>query len=166
MRTLRPLAAAGLVFLAGCLGGCGVSRPPDSARLTLNNPKWDRVNVQLVITRATDCDSRGDGFIDSREVLAFLKTWKAKAVVYPKLEAGEIKVYKHGFDVILALDEAFGQPRGGGKSAVWTSTVRLFSPEYCRGKKIRPYEEELVAGLRFPLTRDTVRRQLGKPPLF
>jgi hypothetical protein len=41
--------------------------------------------------------------------------------------------------------------------------VRLFSPEYCRGKKIRPYEEELLSGLRFPLTRDIVRKQLGKP---
>jgi hypothetical protein len=54
----------------GLLGGCWSSPPPaDTGRLTLNNPYWDRVNVQLVITRAFDCDSRGDGFIDSRELV-------------------------------------------------------------------------------------------------
>jgi hypothetical protein len=101
--------------------------------------------------------------IDSPEVVAFLKTWKAKAVVYPKLEAGWIVLHKHGFDVILSLDEVFGKPRGGGKSTIWTYTVRLFSPEYCQGKKIRPYEDELLPGLRFPLTRTSVHQQLGKP---
>jgi hypothetical protein len=65
MRLLRPLALAGLALL----GGCSLSRPADTARLTLNNPYWDRVNVQLVITRGSDCDSRGDGLIDSRELV-------------------------------------------------------------------------------------------------
>ena len=65
MRFLRALAATGLVIL----GGCGSSPPPDTARLSLNNPRWDRVNVQFVITRGTDCDSRGDEFVDSREVV-------------------------------------------------------------------------------------------------
>jgi hypothetical protein len=37
--------------------------------LTLNNPYWDRVKVQLVLTRGSDCDSRGDGFIDSWELV-------------------------------------------------------------------------------------------------
>lgn len=101
--------------------------------------------------------------IDSPEVLAFLKTWKTKAKVYPRLGGGEITAYRHGFDAILSLDEAFGKPRGKGKSTVWIAYVRLFAPEYCQGKKIRPYEGELVAGLRFPLTRTSVRKRLGKP---
>jgi hypothetical protein len=69
MRLRRALGAAGPLILVGWLAGCGSSPPPDSARLTLNNPRWDRVNVQFVITRGTDCDSRGEGFVDSREVL-------------------------------------------------------------------------------------------------
>ena len=55
-----PLGAVG-----GGAGRCWrlwTHRRPTPARLTLNNPYWDRVNVQLVITRGSDCDSRGDGF--------------------------------------------------------------------------------------------------------
>jgi hypothetical protein len=101
--------------------------------------------------------------IDSPEAAEFLKTWRAKAVIYRRLEAGEITVHKHGFDAILALDEAFGKPRGGGKSNAWICTIRLFSPVYCEGKRIQPYEGEIVAGLRFPLTRKIVRQQFRKP---
>jgi hypothetical protein len=62
MRIL-PVAVAGLI----ALGGCSSAPPPDSTRLTLNNPYWDRVNVQLVVTRHSDCDNRGDGYVSSRE---------------------------------------------------------------------------------------------------
>jgi hypothetical protein len=62
---LSPAWAAVLI----ALGGCSSAPPADSARLTLNNPYWDRANVQIVVTRSSDCDSRGDGFVDSREVL-------------------------------------------------------------------------------------------------
>src|SRR4051794_1474769 len=65
MRFWTPVAAAGLVLL----GGCSSPPPADTSRLTLNNPYWDRVNVQLVITHGSDCDNRGDGFIDSRELV-------------------------------------------------------------------------------------------------
>jgi hypothetical protein len=54
---------AGLIILAGCSS----APPADSARLSLNNPYWDRVNVQLVVTRNSNCDSRGDGYLSSRE---------------------------------------------------------------------------------------------------
>jgi hypothetical protein len=65
MRFWTPVAAAGVVLLAGCSS----PQPADTTQLTLNNPYWDRVNVQLVITRGSDCDSRGDEFIDSRELV-------------------------------------------------------------------------------------------------
>ena len=58
-------AMTGLIVL----GGCSLSPPAGSWRLTLNNPYWTRVNVQLVLTRSSDCDNRGDGFIDSRELV-------------------------------------------------------------------------------------------------
>jgi hypothetical protein len=64
MRLLLP-AFGGLI----ALGGCSSPPPADATRLTLNNPYWDRVNVQLVVTRSSDCGSRGDGFIDSRELV-------------------------------------------------------------------------------------------------
>lgn len=55
---------AGLTALAACS-----SPPADSARLTLNNPYWERVNVELVITRSFDCNNRGEGFIEVRELV-------------------------------------------------------------------------------------------------
>ena len=57
---MRLLAAVtGLLSLAAC------SSPADTSRLTLNNPYWERVNVQLVITRSSDCDNRAE-YIDTR----------------------------------------------------------------------------------------------------
>jgi hypothetical protein len=44
------------------------STPSGGSRLTLNNPYWDKVNVQLVITKSSDCDNRGE-YIDSRELV-------------------------------------------------------------------------------------------------
>jgi len=52
-----------LAAVAGCGGG-----PKDVGQLTLKDPAWDRVNVEIVVTRRADCDSRADGFIASREV--------------------------------------------------------------------------------------------------
>jgi hypothetical protein len=60
---LLPANIVGLILLAGC------SSAPlaGSTRLSLNNPYWDRVNVQLVVTRNSDCDKRSDGYLSSRE---------------------------------------------------------------------------------------------------
>ncbi len=52
----------GLLALAACS-----STPSDTARLTLNNSAWEQVNVQVVITRRADCDSRGEGYVSTRE---------------------------------------------------------------------------------------------------
>lgn len=60
MRFLVLLAA---LALAAC------SAPPGTTKLTLNDPYWDRVNVQFVITKSADCDNRGDGFISSKTVV-------------------------------------------------------------------------------------------------
>lgn len=57
------LALAGLPILAACS-----SAPADSARLTLNNPYWERVNVQLVITKSSDCDNRAQ-YLDTKEIV-------------------------------------------------------------------------------------------------
>jgi hypothetical protein len=55
---------AGLLLLVGCS-----SAPKDAASLTLNDPYWERVNVEVVITKLADCDARGDGYISSKELV-------------------------------------------------------------------------------------------------
>ncbi len=45
------------------------SAPAGTATLTLNNPYWDRVNVQIVITKRADCDSREEGYIETKELV-------------------------------------------------------------------------------------------------
>jgi hypothetical protein len=55
------------VLVAGC--GAFSSKAADTASLSLNDPYWDRVNVELVITKNGNCDNRGEGFISSRELV-------------------------------------------------------------------------------------------------
>ena len=74
MRRLRwPLL---LVALTACS-----STSPDSAKLTLRNTQWDHVNVQVVITRNTDCDARGPEFVGSQNFV--LQRDQTKMIVAP-----------------------------------------------------------------------------------
>ena len=45
------------------------SAPAGTARLTLNNPYWDKVNVEIVITKRADCDSRAEGYVETKEIV-------------------------------------------------------------------------------------------------
>ena len=56
------------VFGALLLSACH-SAPADSSTLILNDPYWDRVNVEIVVTKRADCDSRGEGFVDSKRLV-------------------------------------------------------------------------------------------------
>ena len=56
-----PLIAA-LLTVSGCSSGSS-----QSATLTLNDPIWDRINVQVVITKSSDCDERQNGYVSSDE---------------------------------------------------------------------------------------------------
>ena len=64
-----PGLLVAMAALAGCgmMGGGGGSK--EVATLTLRDPAWDRVNVEIVVTRRADCDSRAEGFISTREVV-------------------------------------------------------------------------------------------------
>ena len=58
-------------YLAGfaallCLSACS-SGSSKSATLTLDNPYWERVNVQAVITTNNDCASHAEGYVATRE---------------------------------------------------------------------------------------------------
>ena len=58
---------AGLTILLG-LAACS-GTPRDAATLTLSDPYWDRVNVEVVITRRADCDSRQEGFLSTKQLV-------------------------------------------------------------------------------------------------
>ena len=53
-------------IIAGLLAACS-SHSEGAGQLTLNDPYWDRVNVEIVITRSANCDNRGEGYISSRQ---------------------------------------------------------------------------------------------------
>jgi hypothetical protein len=65
-----------LPWLAACS-----SAPGDASKLTLNDPTWERVNVEIVITKSADCDNRGEGYIATREVV--MRKNKAEAIDVP-----------------------------------------------------------------------------------
>jgi len=60
MNRSRALLAS-LLSLSACSSSSG-----QSATLILNNPTWDRVNVEAVITNSADCDNRGKGYIATK----------------------------------------------------------------------------------------------------
>jgi hypothetical protein len=53
-----------VLSLAGCSSATG-----GAATLTLENPYWDRVNVEVVITKRADCDSRDAGYISTKQLV-------------------------------------------------------------------------------------------------
>jgi hypothetical protein len=57
------------------------SKPADTSRLILNNPYWDRVNVEVVITRLADCDSRNTGYLSSQQLV--MRKNKTESVEVP-----------------------------------------------------------------------------------
>jgi hypothetical protein len=56
------VSAVGVLGLAAC-----DSTPKDASKITLHNAEWDHVNVQVVITKGTDCDSRGPEFVGAQD---------------------------------------------------------------------------------------------------
>src|SRR5436190_19903696 len=79
-----------IVFLL--LAGCSMFGGPSSggSRLTLNDPYWDRVTVEIVITSNTDCDNRGQGYVSSREIV--MRKNKTEAIDVP---AGANVCWRH-----------------------------------------------------------------------
>jgi hypothetical protein len=73
------------------LAGCSMfsSSPKDAATLTLNNPSWDQVNVEIVLNRSSDCENR-DGYISSRQIL--MRRNKTESIDVP---SGAIVCWRH-----------------------------------------------------------------------
>jgi hypothetical protein len=61
---MRHWAGLAVLWVAACS-----SAPAGTATLTLNNRYWDRVNVEIVITKRADCDSRAEGFVETKELV-------------------------------------------------------------------------------------------------
>ena len=55
-----------LLFVAACSSDSGGGS--GTTRLTLNNPAWDKVNVEVVFTKRGDCKP-GDGVIATKQVV-------------------------------------------------------------------------------------------------
>jgi hypothetical protein len=55
---------AALLMVAACSSGSS-----QSATLILNNPTWDRVNVEAVITNSADCDNRGKDYVATKQFI-------------------------------------------------------------------------------------------------
>jgi hypothetical protein len=91
----------GLLLLAACS-----SASKDATTLTLNDPYWERVNVEVVITKLASCDSRGDGYIS------------AKQLVMNKNRTERIEV-PNGADVCWRHDRDPNNPVAGAWSG-WT----------------------------------------------
>ena len=71
----QAASAALLLLLQGCSSGSS-----QSATLILNDPYWDRVNVQAVITKSSDCDNRGPLYVATKEfVMVKGRTQKIEA---------------------------------------------------------------------------------------
>ena len=68
-----------LFAVVGCSGFS--SRSADTSVLTLNDSTWERINVEVVITKSADCDNRGEGFISTRQLV--MRKNKTEAIEVP-----------------------------------------------------------------------------------
>jgi hypothetical protein len=82
----KAAIAAGLLTLAACS-----SAPPSGAgKMTLKDPYWDRVDVEVVVTSTIDCDARGEGFVSSRKIV--MRKGGSESFVVPD---GAILCWRH-----------------------------------------------------------------------
>ena len=65
------------------LTACGSVSSKSSATLILDNPTWDRVNVQTVITKSPDCENR-DAYVSTEEFV--LTKEQTRRIVAPNAE--------------------------------------------------------------------------------
>src|SRR5207248_134627 len=75
---MRFCSMVGILLLAGC--SMFSSKSGGGSTLTLNNPYWEQVNVEVVLTRSSDCENR-DGYISTAQIL--MRKNKTEAVDVP-----------------------------------------------------------------------------------
>src|SRR3974390_1108920 len=57
-----PAWLSAVLVLSACSSGSS-----HTATLILDNPTWDRVNVEAVITNSADCDNRGKDYVATKQ---------------------------------------------------------------------------------------------------
>jgi hypothetical protein len=65
------------------LAACGSVGAGQTATLILNNPTWDRVNVEAVITTSPNCDNR-DAYVSTQEFVMIKN--RTQRIEAPKAE--------------------------------------------------------------------------------
>jgi hypothetical protein len=65
------------------LAACGLGGNSQSATLILDNPTWDRVNVEAVITTSPNCDNR-EAYVSTQEFV--MTKNRTQRIVAPKAE--------------------------------------------------------------------------------
>jgi hypothetical protein len=83
----RWLALSAMLLTAGCGGD---EEPAGYTKMTLRNPVWERVDVEIVITKSIDCNDRGPGFISDRAVVM-----KKDAVEPVDVPDGDFLCWRH-----------------------------------------------------------------------
>jgi hypothetical protein len=76
MRRLAWFPLMSVLVLAACS-----SDSAGSSKLTLRNTQWEHVNVQVVITKSSDCDARGPDFVSTQNFV--LHNDQTKTIVAP-----------------------------------------------------------------------------------
>ena len=74
-----PAAWIAVLFVAGCSSGSD-----HSATLILDDPAWDRVNVEAVITKSEDCNERSNGYVKTEDFV--MRKDQTHKVVAPDAE--------------------------------------------------------------------------------
>jgi hypothetical protein len=69
-----------LLSLSACSSGSS-----QTATLILDNPTWDRVNVEAVITNSADCDNRGKEYVETKQFV--MTKGQTVTVEAPKAES-------------------------------------------------------------------------------
>ena len=78
-----PVLIAGLIAALPMVSGCS-SGSDQSATLVLDNPTWDRVNVEAVITKSEDCGERANGYVATKDFV--MTKGQTHKVVAPNAE--------------------------------------------------------------------------------
>jgi hypothetical protein len=81
-----------LPAVLSALAACS-STPRDASVLSLHDPNWERVNVEIVVTKRADCDSRGEGYISSKQVV--MRKTRAETIEVPN---GATVCWRHDRD--------------------------------------------------------------------
>lgn len=105
-----PAWLAALLLLAGCFGGDAKG----TSKLTLKDSFWDRVNVQVVITKSSDCENRGPELVGQEEFVMVKD--RSRTIVAPE-----------GSSVCWRKDRNPGNPAPGAWSG-WSRAI-LFPGE-------------------------------------